>query len=180
MAILSALLCWAPATPVLAQSATEDQIKAAYLFNFAKFIEWPAEVFEKADSPMQFCSTGRSLVVDELESILQGKSINGHTIAMKRLHGPEEIKGCHLVFLAASAARQEQKFLEAAKGTPVLLVAETPGFARAGGTINFILEDGRVLFEVNVGAAERAHLRISSKLLALARIVSSDERHGQS
>jgi hypothetical protein len=115
-----------------------------------------------------------------LDSSVRGKSINGHTIMVKHLHGPEEIKGCHLVFLAVSAGKQQQKLLQAAKGSSVLLVAETSGFARAGGTINFIMEDGRLLFEINIKAAENAHLKISSKLLSLARIVPpNEERQGQ-
>ncbi|HYL93470.1 MAG TPA: YfiR family protein [Alphaproteobacteria bacterium] len=166
--------------PLLAQSATADQVKAAYLFNFAKFIEWPAGVFDKADAPMRFCTLGRSPAADELDSTVRGKSINGHTIQVKHLRGPEEIKGCHLVFLAVSASKQQQKLLQTAQGSPVLLVAETPGFARAGGTIDFIWEDGRLLFEVNVNAAEGVHLKISSKLLALARIVlTAEEKQSQ-
>ncbi len=178
MALL--LLCGASAVPAVAQSATEDQVKAAYLFNFAKFIEWPAETFTAADSPLTFCTLGRSPVVDELDSSVRGKSINRHTIAVKHLHGPEDIKGCHLVFLAPSAIKQQQKLVLAAKGLPVLLVAETSGFAQAGGTINFYSEAGRLLFEVNIGAAESAHLKVSSKLLSLARIVAASEaKQGQ-
>ncbi|HWF02641.1 MAG TPA: YfiR family protein [Candidatus Angelobacter sp.] len=178
MALL--LLCAAAARPAVAQSATEDQVKAAYLFNFAKFIEWPAETFTAADSPLNFCTLGRSPVVDELDSSVRGKSINRHTIAVRHLRGTEEIKGCHLVFLAASAIKQQQKLVLAAKSSPMLLVAETSGFAQAGGTINFYNEAGRLLFEVNIGAAESAHLTISSKLLSLARIVSTSEaKQGQ-
>jgi hypothetical protein len=174
------LLCACSVLPAFAQSATEDQLKAAYLFNFAKFIQWPAEVFATTSAPMNFCVLGRSPVVDELDSSIGGKSVDGHTIMVKHLHGPDEIKDCHLIFLAASAGKQQQKLIEAAKRTPVLLVAETPGFARSGGTINFITESGRLLFEVNIVAAENAHLKISSKLLALARIVSpAEERQAQ-
>jgi hypothetical protein len=174
-------LCFAfSAAPVSAQSVTDDQVKAAYIFNFAKFIEWPPQVFTAKESPMNFCVLGRSPVVDELDSSIGGKSVNGHTIMIKHLRGPDEIKDCHLIFLAASAGKQQQKLIEAAKGLPVLLVAETPGFARSGGTINFITESGRLLFEVNINAAESAHLKISSKLLALARIVSpAEERQAQ-
>jgi hypothetical protein len=179
-AIALLLLCGASAVPAVAQSATEDQVKAAYLFNFAKFIEWPAETFAAADSALNFCTLGRSPVVDELDSSVRGKSINRHTIAVRHLRGPEEMQGCHLVFLAASAGKQQQKLVLAAKGSPVLLVAEISGFAQAGGTINFYSEAGRLLFEVNIGAAESAHLKVSSKLLALARIVSaSDAKQGQ-
>jgi hypothetical protein len=178
-AIALLLLCGASARPGVAQSATEDQVKAAYLFNFAKFIEWPEGAFAAPDSTLDFCTLGRSPVADELDSSVRGKSINRHTIAVRHLRGPEEIKGCHLVFLAASAGKQQQKLVLAAKGSPVLLVAETSGFAQAGGTINFYNESGRLLFEVNIGAAESAHLKISSKLLSLARIVTASEAKGQ-
>jgi hypothetical protein len=182
LAMLGAFLCSvACAAQLVAQSATEDQVKAAYLFNFAKFIEWPAESFDKADAAMNFCTLGRSPVVDELDASVRGKSVSGHIVTIKHLHRPEEIQGCHLVFLAASAGKQREKLLLAAKGSPILLVAESPGFARAGGTIDFIMENSRLIFEVNINAAGNAHLKISSKLLALARIVSSgDERPGPS
>jgi hypothetical protein len=157
------------------QSITEDQVKAAYLFNFAKFIEWPADAFPAANAPMNFCTLGHSPVVDEIDASVRGKNIGDHTIVVKHLHAVEEMKDCHLVFLAAGASKQEQKLIQAAKGAPLLLVSEIPGFSHAGGTINFVMEDGRLLFEVNVKAAESAHLKISAKLLTMARITSSDE-----
>ncbi len=175
--LLGSAFCSAPAA---AQSVSEDQLKAVYLFNFAKFVDWPAELFRTADSPMNFCVLGRSPASDELDASIRGKGINTHTITIRHLRGPEEIKDCHLVFLAASAGKQQLKLLQAAKGVSVLLVSETPGFARAGGEIDFLVENGRLIFEVNMVAAEAVHLKISSKLLALARIVSStDERPGQ-
>jgi len=175
--LLGTAFCPAPAA---AQSASEDQLKAVYLFNFAKFIDWPMELFRTPDAPMNFCVLGRSPASDELDASIRGKGINTHTIAIRHLHGPEDIKDCHLVFLAAGAGKQQMKLLQAARGVPVLLVSETPGFARAGGTIDFLVENGKLIFEVNMSAAESVHLKISSKLLALARIVSStDERQGQ-
>jgi hypothetical protein len=173
---------WFVLGPVLgmAQSVSEDQVKAAYLFNFAKFVEWPAEPFIATGSPITFCTLGRTRVADELDSSVRGKSIDGHVILIKHLRRLEDFKECRLVFLASSAGEQQQKLLQAAKGFPVLLVAETPGFTRAGGTINFITENGRLIIEVNVNAAESAHLKISSKLLALARILNSGaEKQGQ-
>lgn len=158
------------------QSITEDQVKAAYLFNFAKFIEWPADAFPAADAPLNFCTLGHSPVVDDLDSSLRSKSVGDHTIVVKHLHAVEEIKACHLVFLAAGANEQEQKLIQSAKGAPLLLVSEIPGFNHAGGTIEFVLEDGRLLFEVNMKAAESAHLKISSKLLTMARVTPSDEQ----
>src|SRR4029077_7051142 len=129
---------------------------------------------------MNFCALGRRAGADELDSSVRGKSINGHTIVVKHMYGLEETRDCHLLFLAAGAGKQQQKLLQATKGSPILLVAEIPGFARAGGTINFIMENGRLLFEVNISTAESAHLKISSKLLALARIVgASEEKQAQ-
>ncbi|HEY2390721.1 MAG TPA: YfiR family protein [Candidatus Angelobacter sp.] len=178
-AIVATLLCTVMPSGY-GQSVTEDQVKAAYLFNFAKFVEWPAEAFATAEATVNFCTLGRSPVADELDSSVRGKNLNGHAVNIRTLHGLEEIKGCHLVFLSAGASKQQQKLLQAAKGSPILLVAETPGFAQAGGAINFVVENGRLIFEVNISAAEGAHLKISSKLLALARIVTPNEaKQGQ-
>lgn len=175
--LLGAASCYSLA---VVQSVSADQLKAVYLFNFAKFVEWPAEVFPAPDSPINFCVLGRSPAGDELDASIHGKGINTHIIAVRHLHGPEEIKDCHLVFLTASAGKQQRKLLQSARGVPVLLVSEMPGFARSGGEINFLIENGRLIFEVNAGAAEAAHLKISSKLLALAHIVSStEESQGQ-
>jgi len=178
---IAALLFLALAAPSFgAQSVSEDQVKAAYLFNFAKFIEWPPEAFSAANAPMNFCTLGHSPVVDEIDASVRGKNIGDHTIAVKHLHSVEEMKDCQLIFVASVANKQQQKLIQAAKGTPVLLVAEIPGFSRAGGTINFIMEDGRLLFEINLQAAASAHLKISSKLLTMARITSQDEvKQGQ-
>jgi len=166
--------------PAVAQSVSEDQLKAVYMFNFAKFVDWPTETLRTSDAPMNFCVLGRSPASDELDASIRGKAINTHIISVRHLRGIEEIKDCHLVFLAASAGKQHLKLLQAARGLPMLLVSESPGFARAGGAIDFVIENGKLIFEVNQNAAESVHLRISSKLLALARIVSSmDERQGQ-
>jgi hypothetical protein len=172
-AAIMAMLCALGASSMArAQAATQDQIKAAYMFNFAKFVEWPAEAMSTPASPMNFCALGRSAAADELDSVIDGKSINGHPVRIRHLGRPEDIKGCHLVFLAAGNARQTQQLLQAARGLPVLVVGDAPGFARSGGMIGFIAENGRVLFEVNPGSAEESRLKISSKLLALARIVN--------
>jgi hypothetical protein len=129
---------------------------------------------------MVFCTLGRSPVADELDAALKGKSINGRATEVRHLNAPNDINGCHMVFLSSTAIKQQQKLMLAAKGAPILLVAEAAGFARAGGTINFILENGKLLFEINVKAAELSRLKISSKLLTLARLVSpGDERQGQ-
>ena len=176
--MVMAVVCAAFPAPSVSQAATEDQLMAAYVFNFAKFVEWPAELFPASNSAMNFCALGRSAAADEMDSAVRGQSVNGHPIKVRRLGSAEEIADCHLVFLASSAGKQQQRLFQAAKGRPVLLIGESPGFARAGGTIGFITEKGKVLFEINLNMAEEAHLKISSKLLSLARIVSSAERAG--
>lgn len=159
-------------------AATDDQIKAAYMFNFAKFVEWPPETFSPESSSLNFCALGRSQTAEEMDALVAGKSINGRPIKMRHLGKLEEIRSCQLVFIAGSG-KQQQQLLQAAKGMPILVIGDSPGFARSGGMVGFIREGGKVLFEVNPGSAEEAHLKISSKLLALARIVSAPERANQ-
>ena len=175
--ILAAVLitaAWVIAVPqAMAQTATEDQVKAAFVFNFVKFVEWPDAAFASGNSSLAICTLGHSATTDELQAIVHDKVIDGRKLEVQRLHAPEDVKRCQVVFVANSAAKQQKKLIEAAVGRPILLVAETPGFARAGGTIDLFVEKGRVGFEVNVTVAVSADLKISSKLLVLARIVGT-------
>lgn len=177
LVILTIAICfaWLP-LHAQAQSATEDQIKAAYLFNFAKFVEWPAEAFAKSDSPMNFCALRRSRVAYELNASMRDRSINGHPFTIKEIRGPEESRDCHMVFLTTDSRREQEKFVAAVKGLPILLVGGVAGFARTGGMIDFFVDEGKLILEINVSAAESSHLKISSRLLALARIVPSEKR----
>ena len=160
-------------------AATADQIKAAYVFNFAKFVEWPPQTFPTPNAPINFCALGRTQTADEMDALMSGKSINGHAVKVRHLTKLDEIKDCQLLYIAAGIGRPEP-LLRALKGCSVLVIGDTPGFAVSGGMIGFVNENGRVLFEVNPGAVEHSHLKISSKLLALARIVSvPSERGGQ-
>jgi hypothetical protein len=173
--VLVALMAW-PLNwlcPVLfAQASSDDQIKAAYLFNFAKLAEWPATAHSAADSPLTFCLLGRSRVGDELESSVGDNKIAGRPLRIRHLQTGDELAGCHLLFIAGSASRQQQKIILQAKGKPVLIVGETPGFTALGGIIGFVQEGGRIGFEVNLAASEQANLTISARLLSIARSVS--------
>jgi len=174
-AALSALVAVCLCVSVESQSATADQVKAAYLVNFAKFVEWPEGTFVSADASLQFCTFGRSAVADELESGVAGKLISGHPIKVRRLDNADNARNCQLVFVAASTGRQQQRVLEVFRGQPTLVVGDGEAFASSGGTIGFVTEKGRVLFEINVKSADESHLRISSRLLALARVIGSPE-----
>ncbi len=161
-----------------AQSPGEYQVKAVFLYNFAKFVEWPADSSANSHAPIVFGIVGEDPFGNLLEQTIKGKTVNGHELAVKRLKHAQEARGCQIVFIGSSERRRLKPILDELKGASVLTVGETEGFARLGGIINFTLEDNRVHFEVNVDAAERARLKISSRLLSLAKIVR-DEGHAR-
>ena len=140
----------------------EYQVKAAYLFNFVKFIEWPAGA---ASGPITICLAGRNPFGDLLAQTLRDETVGGRPLASRVIHTPEP--GCHVVFLPEGVAATP--YLRAARDSPTLTVGEASGFISQGGIVNFILEDGSVRFQISPRAAENAELRISSHLLRLAR-----------
>lgn len=180
LAALAGLLC-APAgahEAVLAaaqQGAAaaygEYEVKAAFLYNFVRFVEWPQEAFAGAGEPLRVCVLGRDPFGETLDRALGGKTVQGRALEVLRVGGMGEARGCHVLFVGDPEGRDPGSLLVVLGDAAVLTIGEAPGFARAGGTIQFVIEESRVRFEINAGAAERAHLRISSKLLGLARSV---------
>ncbi len=156
------------ATPGLAQAADEYQVKALFLYNFAKFVDWAPAM--QAGS---ICVgvLGDDSFGDVLEQIVKGKTVNGRSLVIKRLKRHEDGKTCHIVFVSASERKQLRTILSGLGNCGVLTVGEIQGFAASGGVINFEIVDSKVRFEVNIDAAERAGLKLSSKLLSLATIV---------
>lgn len=149
----------------------ELQVKAAFLYNFAKFANWPGGTFRGPDSPLVIGVVGGDPFREALERGVAGKTVGGRPFAVRRVRDPVTDPGSHILFVAAGESRRLPRLLEQLGDAPVLLVGETPGFASDGGVINFFIEENRVRFEVNLTAAERARLRLSSKLLSLARLV---------
>lgn len=140
----------------------EYRLKAGYLFNFVKFIEWPPE----ADSDqLTICVAGRNPFGDVLAEIVRGEMVHERRLATRVILTPEP--GCHVVFVPQDVA--STPYLRAARHTPTLTVGEVPGFIAQGGIVNFVREDGKVRFQISAQAADRAALRISSHLLRLAR-----------
>jgi hypothetical protein len=140
----------------------EYRVKAAFLFNFAKFVEWPLD----ADGgPLQICVAGRNVFGDALADTVRGENINGRPLAIRVILEPEP--GCHIIFVPRGAATAA--YLRAARSSPTLTVGEIPDFIAQGGIVNFMLEGTSVRFEIDSEAAERVGLRISSRLLRLAR-----------
>jgi hypothetical protein len=167
------LMCSSPGTRADAQSISEYQVKAAFLYNFARFVEWPKDAFPDARTPILLGIVGEDPFGGALEQTVKGKTISGRELVLKRVPPQQDLKGFHLLFVSSSEARHLSQIMESVNGKGVLTVGETDGFTQAGGVINFTLVENKVRFEINTDAAERAGLKISSKLLSLAKIVKN-------
>jgi hypothetical protein len=163
--LLALLICASPALSSGQDVGLEYRVKAAYLFNFTKFVEWPAGAFDKA-SAFSICVAGRSPFGPALASTFGGETAAGLPLAA-RVVNPGEASSCHVLFVPRGIAAAP--YLREIATSPVLTVGEAPDFLAQGGAINFVLESGRVRFEINQMAAERARLRVSSRLLQLGR-----------
>lgn len=150
-------------------AATEYQVKAAFVYNFAKFVEWPASAFAGNSGTIRFCVLGESLVGPDLSRITQGKAVRGHPVQVQQ--NARNLNDCHVLFVSASHSLPVREIRESLNGAPVLIVGESRDFASQGGTIGFVVENARVRFEVNLQAAKQTGLNISSKLLSLAKKV---------
>jgi len=168
--VISAVVC-SLAVGTKAQSATEYQVKAAFLFNFAKFVEWPPGSFPDASAPLQICVFGQDPFGEALRNIANEKTVNGRKLEVHQVADLQHARSCHILFIASSGKASVKQIVEALRGASVLTVGDTKGFAEQGGMINFVLENDRVQFEVSSKAAERAGLKISSKLLSVAKLV---------
>jgi len=154
-----------------AEPNREYAVKAAFIYNFAQFTQWPAEAFPAADSPLTIGVIGDSN--GPLETAVQqiaGKAVGTHAIAIKHVSGPGDAARCQLLVVSPNADEQLDEIFKQVADKPVLTVGESDKFPWAGGCIRFVTEDNKVRFEINPDAADRAHLRISSKLMKLARI----------
>jgi len=155
----------------LAQSVNEYQVKAAFLYNFAKFVEWPAQSFKGPDDPITICVVGHDPFGNMLEDTVKGKSFEGRPFAVRDVAEVQQAGGCNILFFSTAERKHLRSMLQSL-GTPgVLTVGETEGFAIDGRVINFKLEEGKVRFEINPDAAASAGLQIRSNLLSLAKIV---------
>ncbi len=184
--VLGAALSLAAATaagPAAGQSpplaSDEYAIKAAFLYNFAKFVEWPNGVFAAAEAPLALCVLGADPFGGELDMVVQGKTAQGHPVVVRRLDGLGAVARCHILFVSSSEQERFAEVLGAVAGRSVLTVGEDGEFARAGGMISFVLREQRVRFAIDAGAAERAGLRLSSRLLDLAEPVHGSDRRGR-
>ena len=163
-----------------ANSPDEYQVKAAFLFNFAKFVDWPRGTYASPRAPFAICILGKDPFGGALDEVLAGKAMQNHPVSVLRLKDRWEGRRCQIIFVSSSETRNYPEIIEALRGSSVLTVGETGGFAALGGTIEFTIENDRVRFAINPEAARRAGLKCSSRLLALARIVHDASAGGSS
>lgn len=158
-----------PSVAVPAQEADEQLLKVAFIYNFAKFTTWPDAVFSDAGAPVVLCVVGEHELGEAFDSV-QGKAVGGRAVTVKYLSAYRSKDQCNVVYVAASEEKRLAKIITTGKETHALTVSDIDGFAESGGIIRIVRgADDRIGFEINAKAAEESGLRLSSKLLNLAK-----------
>ncbi len=155
---------------------TQYRIKLAFLYQFAQFVEWPPDAFQSANAPLVVCIAGEDPFDSDLELDFRSRTIDKHPMVIRTVKRGTSLRACHLVFVTAPEYKHMASIIDSLKGSQVLTIGETKGFAERGGIINFTIEGNKLHFEINLDAARQTTLRISSKVLALARIVRDPAR----
>jgi hypothetical protein len=160
------------------ESAGEYEVKAAMLYNLTRFVEWPTAAYGDAQSPTVMCILGQDPFGGSLTSIVSeqmGKG--GRAVEIRRIRNDKGIRGCHVVYISSSERKNIAQIISNLKGSSALTVGEMAQFAARGGMVQFSLEEKQVRFEINLDAVSRADLKISSRLLMLARIVKDQNNN---
>jgi hypothetical protein len=152
----------------------EYQVKATFLYNFTKFIEWPMDPLVSSDTPFEIGVVGNNPFGPYLAESMDGQRVHDRPVRLVEFRGPEDVRPCAVLFVPDAMSDRLADITARLKGVPVLVVGESPGFADRGGSANFFLVDNKVRFEINPSVAGELGLRISSKLLAIARIVGGE------
>jgi hypothetical protein len=174
MLVLAAMLsacaqarCWAQTEA----QAAEHQVKAAFLYKFLGFVEWPPQSFERAESPLVIGVLGSDALADELVATVIERTVRGHPLEVRKLKRGDSLAELHVLFVGRSDSATLPGLLSPTKGRPLLTVTESDEALAQGSTINFVVVDNKVRFDVALGSAEQRSLKISSRLLAVARKV---------
>lgn len=173
--LLLALLCipaWIHAETSNPSNAVERQIKAAYLYKFAGFVEWPEGSFVRPDSPVVIGVMGADALAEQLEQTVAGHTANGRPLMVRRLHKGEPPGNVHILFLGAMDKASLAEVLNANRNQPLLTVSDSEEAYALGSIINFVVADDRLRFEVSLKPAAAARIRISARMLAAAYRVS--------
>jgi len=176
VALAVASMCFCTEAPMAADTpvASEAELKAVFLFNFAKYVAWPATAFSNATAPITVGVVGVDPFGDNLRR-MEGKMINGREFVVKHLASDSDWSGCQILFFSHSEAARTGEVLHQASALPILTVGEDEIFSRNGGIIKFVFKNGNVRLEIDLAAARKARLTISSRLLAVADLVKGKE-----
>ncbi len=170
LAIAAGALFCAIAT-AQADHASEYDVKAAFLFNFTKFVEWPQDSFQDAAAPIVIGIIGDDPFGNNLMQMIEGKTVQGRNLVIRKERFGDDLRRCKVLFVSTSERQRSTEILGSLRGASVLTVSDIGGFAEAGGTMQFVTEEGRLRFVVNLDAARQSKLLVSAKLLALARVI---------
>ena len=154
-------------------SPVEYRVKAAFLLNFAKFVEWPPEAFAAPDAPTVICVIGQDPFGVLLDRTVEGERVDSREVTVRRHSARDGLAGCHILFISLSEREQLSLIFSRLRGSNILTVSEMAGFADAGGMIEFVVEDGKARFYINAATTEAAGLKLSSRLLRVAKQIKS-------
>ncbi|MDQ1812749.1 YfiR family protein [Massilia sp. CCM 9210] len=166
---LLAMFAWT--SVAAAQPSVENQVKAAYLFKFAGFVEWPEGSFTRTDSPLQIGVAGNDALADQLEQMVAGRTVGGHAISVRKLRRGDALHGVHILFIGAGERSAVIDMLAAARGQSVLTVSDADDSIALGCMIAFVVARDRLRFDVALGQVNSSRLRISARMLAAANRV---------
>ena len=154
------------------QPIEEYQLKAAVIFNIAKFVEWPADTFQGPKDPIVLCILGASPFGGALDQAAQGRTIDDRRFAIRPISDMKQVGGCQVLFVSSSERKRFRSILGEIASNGILTVGDVESFATEGGVVDLKLEGERIRIRINVQAAERERIRISSKLLSLAQVLN--------
>jgi hypothetical protein len=155
---------------------TDYEVKAAYLYNFGRFVEWPAQVTTTRTDSFTICILGEDPFGRSLDVTLAGERIGNQKVAARRITSPRDSVDCRILFISSSEAKRLNKIIEALDKSAILTVSDIPQFSQGRGMIQFVLEGNRIRFEVNLTATQSAGLTLSSELLKVATVVRESPR----
>ena len=180
--LTAAALAWAlvavPKTQAQAAKPTDFQVKAAYLYNFGRFVEWPPKVTPTKTGSFTICVLGEDPFGRALDDIVARETIRNQSVAVRRVSNPRESLDCQILFISSSEANRLNKIIDVLDNTAVLTVSDIPQFSEHRGMVQFVTEGSRVRFEVNLSATQKAGLTLSSELLKVATAVRRNPQPG--
>ncbi len=169
-ALFSAALSSAGVAPnTTDRNPTEYEVKAAYIYYFAKFVNWPDDAFAAPNAPLTVGVLGDNEFASLLETVVKEKTVQDRSISVRLLKWPSDLRSCHILYISASELKRFKQITEQLGARPVLTITEADSASQTKGIMNLFVDSGKVQFEIDITGADKAHLQISSKLLRLAR-----------